>query len=541
MAAEPNYDENVVTDKKKRALITAAVMLATIMQAIDTTIANVALPHMQGSMGVFQDQISWVLTSYILASAIFIPLTSFLVSRIGQKRLFLWSVVGFTATSMLCGAAQDIYQIVGFRFLQGVFGAPLVPLSQAIMLDTYPRRQHGSAMAMWGMGVMLGPIIGPTLGGWLTEYYSWRAVFYINLPIGILTWFGLFIFLRETPIDKKRRFDLMGFAFLSISIAGLQMMLDRGESLNWFASTEVIIECFVAVLFMYFFVVHIFTVKDPFIDPKLFKDRNFSAGMLFMFLIGIILLAVLALLPPFMQNLMGYPIIDIGNLLAPRGAGTMISMMIVGRLVEKTDPRYFVFIGLLLIAFSLRQMSLFTHEVSGATIVMSGFIQGVGLGCIFVPLSTLTFATLGPRVRMEATPLYNLIRNLGSSLGVSIVITLLSQNAQLNHESLSSFIEPNNLALRQLMENSPMNFEGEAGLFLINNLVTQQSVLLAYLQDFRFMMWLTLCSIPLLFLLKVPELEAEPDSDSKSEPEPQPQPEPLSNTNSAPDAEKSPA
>lgn len=482
-------------------------MAATIMQTIDTTIANVALPQMQGSMGVFQDQISWVLTAYILASAIFIPLTGYLVARMGRKRLFIISVIGFTVTSMMCGAAQDIQQIVLFRFLQGVFGAPLVPLSQSVLLDTYPREKHGSAMAMWGMGVMLGPVIGPTLGGYLTEYYSWRWVFYINLPLGLLTWLGLTMFLKETPLDKSRRFDLLGFAFLAIAIGALQMMLDRGESLNWFASPEIVIEAMLVGLCSYLFLAHVFTVHQPFIDPTMFKDRNFTCGMLFMFVIGVILLAVLALLPPFMQNLMGYPTLDLGILLAPRGAGTMLSMLIMGRVVGRADPRVLIFIGLLLVAYSLWEMTLFTAEVSSADIVTSGFIQGLGLGCIFVPLSTVTFATLAPHHRNEATPLYNLVRNLGSSIGVSIVITLLSQNSQINHEAFARYITPFNLALQEAGERLGADLDSVTNLLAINAEVSRQAVVLAYLQDFRVIMWLTLATLPLLFLIRVPKPE----------------------------------
>ena len=328
------------SESSHRGLVTLSVMLATIMQALDTTIANVALPHMQGAMSATQDQISWVLTSYIVAAAIFMPLTGFLSARLGRKRVFMWSVVGFTIASMLCGAAQSLNEMVLFRLLQGVFGACLVPLSQSVLLDTYPREQHGSAMAMWGVGVMVGPILGPTLGGWLTEYYNWRWVFYINLPFGLLAWFGMAAFLRETPIDRLRRFDLFGFAMLSLGIGALQMMLDRGETLDWFASREVAVEAMLAGLGLYLFVAHIFTHPQPFIEPRLFRDRNFSVGLLFIFVVGIILLATMALLPPFMQNLMSYPVIDIGFLLAPRGVGTMIAMMTVGRLSGKVDARY---------------------------------------------------------------------------------------------------------------------------------------------------------------------------------------------------------
>ncbi|RUM56478.1 MAG: EmrB/QacA family drug resistance transporter, partial [Marinomonas sp.] len=329
----------------QRIMVTVSVMLATIMQALDTTIANVALPHMQGAMGATQDQISWVLTSYIVAAAICMPLTGFLSARFGRKRLFLWSVVGFTVTSVLCGMAQSLNQIILFRLLQGVFGASLVPLSQAILLDSYPKEKHGSAMAMWGVGVMVGPILGPFLGGLLTEYYSWRWVFYINVPFGILAWLGITSFVKETDLNRQRKFDFYGFLLLALGIGALQMMLDRGETLDWFSSLEVIIEAGLAVLCLYMFVVHINTHSSPFIETALFRDRNFSVGLVFIFIVGIILLATMALLPPFMQNLMGYQVVDVGMILAPRGFGTMAMMILVGKLSGKVDPRLFIFVG----------------------------------------------------------------------------------------------------------------------------------------------------------------------------------------------------
>ena len=498
------------TENTHRGLITLSVMLATIMQALDTTIANVALPHMQGTMGATQDQISWVLTSYIVAAAIFMPLTGFITARLGRKRVFMWAVLGFTVTSMLCGAAQTLPQIVVFRLLQGVFGASLVPLSQAVLLDTYPRERHGSAMAMWGVGVMVGPILGPSLGGWLTEYYNWRWVFYINLPFGLLTWFGLAAFVHETPIDKNRRFDLLGFALLSLAIGALQMMLDRGESLDWFSSTEVLAEAMIAGLAMYLFIAHMFTHEHPFIEPGLFKDRNFSVGLVFIFIIGVILLATMALLPPFMQNLMGYPVIDVGYLLAPRGIGTMVAMMIVGKLSSKVDARYQILLGLILTCLSLWDMTGFNTDVDGWDIVRSGIIQGLGLGFIFVPLSTLTFSTLAARYRNEGTALFSLMRNIGSSIGISVVITYLAQRTQANHAAFADYINPFSLALRQATEAGAYNLTTPQGLSAINNEVTRQAATLAYLQDFRLMMWITMTATPLILLLRAPAKKAPP-------------------------------
>ncbi|MBX7187269.1 MAG: DHA2 family efflux MFS transporter permease subunit [Vicinamibacteria bacterium] len=479
-------------------------MLATIMQALDTTIANVALPHMQGSMGATQDQISWVLTSYIVAAAIFMPLTGFVTARFGRKRVFMWSVVGFTLASMMCGAAQSLNQIVAFRLLQGVFGASLVPLSQAVLLDTHPREEHGSAMAMWGVGVMVGPILGPSLGGWLTEYYNWRWVFYINIPIGLLAWFGLAAFVEETPIDRTRRFDLLGFGLLSLAIGTFQMMLDRGETLDWFASREVMIEAMVASLAFYLFVAHIFTHDEPFLEPGLFKDRNFSVGLIFIFIVGIVLLATMALLPPFIQRLMGYPVIDAGYLMAPRGVGTMAAMMTVGKLSGKVDSRYQVVLGLLLTTLSLWEMTQFTTDVSGWDIVRTGVVQGLGIGFIFVPLSTITFSTLAPRYRNEGTALFSLMRNIGSSIGISVVITYLAQRTQANHAAFAESINPFNLALRRAVESGAVNLATPEGLSAINGEVTRQAATLAYLQDFRLMMFVTLSALPLILLLGKP-------------------------------------
>ncbi|MGD9984118.1 MAG: DHA2 family efflux MFS transporter permease subunit [Porticoccaceae bacterium] len=503
---------NAESIANNRGFVTLAVMLATIMQGLDTTIANVSLPHMQGTMGATQDQISWVLTSYIVAAAIAMPLTGFISARIGRKRLFMLAVVGFTVASMLCGAAQNLTQIVAFRIMQGIFGASLVPLSQAVLLDTYPPHKHGSAMAMWGVGVMVGPILGPTLGGWLTEYYNWRWVFYINLPFGILAWLGLAVAVRETPLDRQRRFDMMGFAFLAAGIGALQMMLDRGESLDWFANPEIVIELLLAVTFLYLFIAHILTAKHPFVELHLFSDRNFSIGLICIFMVGIILFATMALLPPFLQNLLNYPVVDAGYLLAPRGIGTMFAMMLVGRLSGRVDPRHQIAFGLLLTSFAMWEMTQFNLDISQWDLIRTGITQGFGLGFVFVPMTTISFSTLAPRYRNDGTALFSLMRNIGSSIGISIVISQLSRNTQANHAALADFIDPYRLAVKQAVEAGTVQLDSVQGLAAINAEVTRQATMLAYLQDFRLMMWIGLVSVPLIFLLRAPPktVRAEP-------------------------------
>jgi DHA2 family multidrug resistance protein len=489
-------------------LITCSIMLATIMQALDTTIANVALPHMQGSLSATQDQVAWVLTSYIVAAAIMTPPTGFLSAKLGRKRLFTWCVVGFTIASMLCGGAQTLEQMVLFRLLQGVFGAALVPLSQSVLLDTYPREKHGAAMAMWGVGVMVGPILGPTLGGYLTEYYNWRWVFFINLPFGILALMGILAFVPETEKERDKPIDFMGFAFLSLFIGSLQMMLDRGELLDWFSSNEIIVETVLAGLAFYMFIVHMLTHPHPFITPRLFKDRNLVTGLCFIFLVGIVLLATMALLPPFLQNLKGYPVITVGFVLAPRGIGTMIAMMLVGRMVGKVDTRLLILSGLLMTAYSLYQMVGFNLDTDQYSIVESGIIQGLGLGFIFVPLSTITFSTLDPKLRTEAAGLFSLLRNIGSSIGISVVTALLSESTQINHADIAQHVSPFKFMMQDGFLPQHWSLDTTPGLAALNGEVTRQAATIAYLNDFQFMMWVTLAAVPLLIFLRRPPRSA---------------------------------
>jgi DHA2 family multidrug resistance protein len=488
------------TNVQHRGLITVCVMLATIMQALDTTIANVALPYMMGSLSATLDQINWVLTSYIVAAAIMTPVTGFLTARFGRKRVFLTTVVGFTAASVLCGMAGSLEQMVLFRLLQGVFGAPLVPLSQSVLLDSYPKERHGSAMALWGVGVMVGPILGPTLGGWLTEAYNWRWVFYINLPVGILTFLGLSAFLGDTHVSKIR-LDWLGFLSLSLGIGALQMMLDRGEQLDWFSSTEIMFEAALAVLGFYLFLVQTFTAEKPFLDPRIFRDRNFAVGVTLIFVVGIILLATLALLTPYLQNLMGYPVLTAGEILAPRGIGTMIAMMICGRIMSRVDPRFLLVLGFGLSATALWEMSGFTPDVSQWTLVRTGLTQGAGLGFMFVPLSTITFATLKPELRTQGTALYSLFRNIGASIGISFVVFMLSRNTQIMHASLVEHITPLNEALRQPGVSQAWSLATHAGRAALNAEVTRQATIIAYANDFKMMMIISLAALPLILLL----------------------------------------
>jgi MFS transporter, DHA2 family, multidrug resistance protein len=499
-----------------RGMITISIMLATIIQAIDGTIANVALPHMQGSLSASQDQITWVLTSYIVAAGIATPLTGWMTDRFGLKQVLLASIAGFTLASVLCGMADTLAQIVLARLLQGVFGAALVPLSQAVLLDIYPREQHGSAMAVWGIGVMIGPIVGPALGGWLTEDWSWRWVFLINVPIGALAFYGVGRYIRRRPAERRVRFDLFGFATLSIAIGALQLLLDRGQQNDWFSSWETWAEAATLTASLAYFIVH--TVFTPagksFFDYRLLKNRNYISGVVLMFLVGMILFATRALIATMLQNVLGYPATLTGLLMAPSGVGTMIAMLFVGRLVGRLDVRVLLVVGFAVTAFSLWQMTHYDVTLTQSQIIWPGVIQGVGLGLIFVPLATAAFATLSPELRTDGTAIFSLMRNIGSSIGIAVAQALLVRNTQLAHAGLLENLTAANPDLLHSPVASAFHLGAPPGFELLNDELTRQAAMIAYVDDFLLMLVLALLVIPLLVLIRPARREAQPSAEA---------------------------
>jgi DHA2 family multidrug resistance protein len=487
--------------RTQHVLVTVGVILGMLMQVLDTTIANVALPHMRASLNATPETITWVLTSYIVASAIAIPITGWLADRVGRKPLFIWSVIAFTAASLLCAVAQNLTEMVMFRALQGVAGAFIVPLAQATLFDINPREKHGSAMALFGAGVMIGPIMGPVLGGWLTDSFDWRWVFLINLPVGVL---AAFLMARCMPAIPKvsRRFDLFGFALLAVALAALQLMLDRGEQQDWFASWEIRIELGLAIAGAWMFGVHMFTARQPLFDRGMFADRNFSAGLVFMAVMGVMMFAGLALLPPLLQTLLGYSVLQSGFLTAPRGIGTLVSMIVVGRLVGRVDPRLLVLAGLLLLSFSLWQMSGFSLAMDRRPVIVSGLVQGLSLGLIFVPMNTVAFGTLAAKYRTTAAALFNLSRSIGGSIGISITTLLLARNLQVSHADLAQHITPYSLPPIDPVITQGLPPITDMAVAMMDAEINRQAMMIAYIDDFWFMMILTLLSIPLLLLLK---------------------------------------
>jgi DHA2 family multidrug resistance protein len=482
-----------------RGAIAACLVLGVFMQALDTTIANVALPYMQGSVSASQDEIAWVLTSYIVAAAIMTPASGFLASRFGVKRVYLVSIAGFTIASMLCGAAQSLQQIVLFRIIQGMCGAALAPLAQAVLYNIMPRNQQGGSMAIFGIAVMVGPVLGPVLGGALTEYLNWRYVFYVNLPFGIVAFIGTIIFMPNFAKAGSQKLDWFGFAALSIAIGALQILLDRGVEKDWFSSPEIIIETIIAVTAFYLFLVHTFTTRQPFLKPDLFGNRNFSAGIIFILIVGLTYFASMALQPPYIQGLMNYPVVTTGLVMGPRGVGTMAAMLFVGRLVRKYDIRYLLALGVAFSAGSFYEMMQWTPDVSPTTIIVVGLIQGVGLGFLFVPLSMATLGNLTPEQRPEGASIYNLARNIGSSIGISVVNSLLSHNSQVLHASIAAAITPFN----RNMSPHVMRFWNPAarsGAAALDSVIQQQASIIAYNDDYKMLMVAMLASLPLLIM-----------------------------------------
>jgi MFS transporter, DHA2 family, multidrug resistance protein len=486
----------------RRGTITVLVLLAAMMQTLDTTIVNVALPYVQGSVAASQDQIDWVLTSYITAAAIMTLPTGFLVGRFGLKRVFVLSTLGFTLASMLCGMSESLAQIVVFRLVQGAFGAAMIPLAQTVLLTIYPKERQGFAMALFGMGVVVGPVLGPVLGGWLTEDYNWRYVFYINGPLGIIGALGMLAFLPESPRRDPQKFDWFGFGTLSLAIGALQILLDRGEIKDWFGSSEIDIEALLAGSAFYLFLVHIFTAERPFMRPALFRDRNLVAGVIFSVVTFVTLYAALALQPPYLQDLMNYPVFTAGLVMGPRGVGTMIGTIIVGRFVGKVDTRWLLATGLGLSAWSFYVMTGWTPDVSEREIIVVGLVQGAGTGVLFVPMSAVTLSTLAPADRADGASIFSLARSLGSSAGISIFGALLTTLTEVNHADISANVTAVNRGFADPIVRQHLSPFIDAGRAALDSLVTQQAQIIAYIDDYKLLLIATLGLFALLVMFK---------------------------------------
>jgi DHA2 family multidrug resistance protein len=486
---------------KHPALVTVSVMLGTILYSLDWTIASVALPHMQGTFSATQDQIGWVITSYIVASAIMIPTTGWLSGRLGRKRLFMGAMFGFMVASALCGAAETLTQQVTFRVLQGMSGAFLVPLSQAIVLDTYPPEEHGKAMAFWGMGAVLGPVIGPTVGGFLIEYFTWRWIFYINIPFGILALLGTFFFVDETPVHRDQRFDWFGFIVLAAGVGALQMMLDRGERRDWFESTEIVVAAGVAVLGFYLFISHCLTSRDSLLNLRLFANRNYAIGLVFIFFYGLFTLPPMVLMPPFMLELGEYPILSIGLLQSPRGVGLLAAMIIGGRIANRVDPRLLTALGIFCITVASWAMSRWNLNVDSWPIVWTGFLHGVGAGIILVPIQAITFTTLGAAHHNEAASVFNLVRSIGSSVGVSIALLVLTRGTITNRSILGENLHPYNELARYASMPEAWNLETVGGLIAVEQELMAQATMIAYVNVFHVLAIASAVTLPLLLFV----------------------------------------
>ncbi|MFT3977812.1 MAG: DHA2 family efflux MFS transporter permease subunit [Sphingomonas bacterium] len=494
---------------KHRGVLTVGVMGAMIMQILDTTIANVALPHMETSLGATADTITWVLTSYIVATAIALPSTGWLSDRLGSRNLFLIAVGGFILASMACGTAVSLEEMVVFRVFQGIFAAFINPLSQTSMLDINPPENAARAMGVWGMGVMVGPIMGPVIGGWLTESYNWRWVFYVNVPVGALT-FAILWFLLPSRPKAERSFDWAGFLFVGIAVASFQLMLDRGQNKDWFSSWEIVIEGLIAIAFAWMGVVHLATAKKPLFDRHLFGNRNLVTGMFFMIVIGITTMAPMALLPPMLQQLFNYPVIDTGMMMAPRGVGVLFTMWLAGKLMTRgVDTRWTIMGGLIIFSLSLRWMAGFSLEMNYWPVVTSGFLQGLGMGMVFMPMNALAFATLDNRYRTDGASLLNLMRSIGQSAGISMVSVLLARNIQVSHSDLVQHVTQDKLPGISVGQIDQFGSLADSVFAFADAMVNQQAGMIAYIDDFYLMSWITLAAAPLVLLLRKPKGKME--------------------------------
>jgi MFS transporter, DHA2 family, multidrug resistance protein len=505
VAAVPPVDDLPLLPSRHTGWLMAAVMGMSVCQFLDMTIANVALPHMRASLGASLESISWVLTSFIIAGVLALPLTGWLSDRLGSRNLFIGASITFVLSSMLCGAATSLTQMVIFRAIQGMASAFIGPMSQTIMFDISRPTKQAQAMSIWGMVVMIGPISGPFLGGFLTETLNWRWVFYVNLPIGVPALAILWWLLPSRPI-VRRQLDVFGAIILGLSLCSLQLMLDRGQGKDWFASQEVVIELVLALSAFWIFMVHSWGRKNPLFDPRLTRDPNFLMGLGFMVILGVANVALSSLLPTFFQTIYGYNVIETGRLMAPRGVGVFLTMLVTNRLMGKVDGRMMISIGYLLAAASLWMMTRWSLDMGSREIMIAGFIQGLGLGLVFVPVNLIAFSTLAPHFRTDGSMMMTLFRNLGSSFGISVIVTTLARNIQTSHADIAANVTSFNIpAIDPASTAATFGSVGNAAMAMLDGEVNRQAAMIAYLDNFYMLFWIVLCFVPLSWVLKRPK------------------------------------
>lgn len=483
-------------------LLIGGIMLASILPILDTTIANVAIPHMQSTLGAGPQSIMWVLTSYIICNAVAMPITGWLSDQIGRHRLFAGSVFAFIITSMLCGAAQNLEQMVIFRALQGVSGAFVMPISQSMILDTTKPSSHPQMMAIWGLGTILGPVMGPILGGWLTENWNWRWVFFVNAPLGLL---ALILLLPNMPRypTRKRGFDMLGFGLLSVCLASLQLLLDRGQHVDWFDSLESWIYLGVCLATLWMTIIHLTTIEHPLFDRKLFRDMNFVIALSFMSACAMVIYTTMGLLPPMLQNLFGYDVVDTGMVIAPRGVGAILGMQIANFCTSRRlDPRYSIAGGFVVTIYTLWLMSGWSLDLDQFTLVYTGFLQGIGIGLVSLQIFVIAFATLDPHLRTDASGLLNLARLIASSVGISVVTALFARNIQVSHSDLAAHIGTSTSDVVDMASVGAFPEVGGSAMSLIDMEINRQAAMVAYVDDFAAVMWVTLAALPFVLLIR---------------------------------------
>lgn len=499
-------------------LVAIAVMSSTFMEVLDTTIVNVSLPHIAGSLSATPDEATWALTSYLVANAIILPMTGWLANFFGRKRLLLLSVVGFTAASFLCGLAPTLPLLIVFRCFQGAFGGGLQPLSQAILMEVFPPQDRGKAMGFWGLGIVVAPMLGPVLGGWLTDSYSWRWVFYVNVPIGILAVFLTTVFVFDPPYIKRQigaKIDFYGMGFLALGIASLQVMLDKGQEEDWFGSHFIVTLCVLSIVGLTAFILRELTTEHPIVDLSVFKIRTYATGVFLMTVLGFVLYGSTVLIPLLLQTLLGYPAMQAGIAMLPRGLGSFIAMPAVGFLMSKVKPRYLLVCGIVLGSYAMFQMAHFNMDVGFWNFFWALIWQGIGMGLIFIPLTTITNDPIPLPKMGNATSIFNLMRNIGASIGISIVEAIQVRHAQMHVNTLTSNVTPSSLQAQTIVNGLKGAFMSKGGIDpataqhmangMLENMIRQQSTMMSYNDVFWLLGIIFLCMLPLILLLRPPK------------------------------------